>query len=301
MKKFLLLFAVLVLIAGIAATQNKFIIAGYVTNDSTGAPINNHMVYIMTDSSQTNFNYYASVTSDITGLYYDSIPIPDGQVIPFIVSTYDCNQQFHQQTVYSGNGSTLAIVNFSICEGAAPPLCTAYFFSSNDSNYYANQVEFFDYSTPAGQISSWLWCFSDPLSGTSNYSTLQNPTHYFFPGTYNVCLTIATSFGCSSIYCHSVIITGTSSGCQAAFTIVPDSVPNTLTYNFYDQSTGNPSSWIWSFGDGTTSTLQNPVHSYNAYGIYFVSLDITGDSCQSTATDTLVINGNPVNCSNWFT
>ena len=42
--------------------------------------------------------------------------------------------------------------------------------------------------------------------------------------------------------------------------------------HFYDLSTNNPTSWSWNFGDGGTSTIQNPVYKYNSAGIYNVSL-----------------------------
>jgi PKD repeat protein len=46
--------------------------------------------------------------------------------------------------------------------------------------------------------------------------------------------------------------------------------------NFTDQSDGNILTWLWSFGDGTTSTLQNPSHTYNTPGTYTVSLSVSG-------------------------
>lgn len=44
---------------------------------------------------------------------------------------------------------------------------------------------------------------------------------------------------------------------------------------FYDQSINNPGSWIWDFGDGNTSNLQNPTHIYRTAGAYTVSLSVT--------------------------
>ncbi|OGP72780.1 MAG: hypothetical protein A2V86_08735 [Deltaproteobacteria bacterium RBG_16_49_23] len=45
-----------------------------------------------------------------------------------------------------------------------------------------------------------------------------------------------------------------------------------LTVNFTDLSTYNPTSWTWNFGDGATSTLRNPSHTYRSPGVYTVSL-----------------------------
>ncbi|MBP8040903.1 MAG: M4 family metallopeptidase [Bacteroidales bacterium] len=47
------------------------------------------------------------------------------------------------------------------------------------------------------------------------------------------------------------------------------------TINFTDQSTNTPTSWLWNFGDGQTSTIQNPTHTYTANGIYTVKLKAT--------------------------
>jgi uncharacterized protein (TIGR02145 family) len=45
-----------------------------------------------------------------------------------------------------------------------------------------------------------------------------------------------------------------------------------LTVQFTDQSTKDPTSWLWDFGDGSTSDAQNPNHVYNEVGLYSVSL-----------------------------
>ena len=65
---------------------------------------------------------------------------------------------------------------------------------------------------------------------------------------------------------------------------------------FSDQSTGyNIVQWAWGFGDGTTSTEQNPVHTYNAVGPYTVTLTVTdGDDVYTTDTKVLTIVEVPV-------
>ena len=50
-----------------------------------------------------------------------------------------------------------------------------------------------------------------------------------------------------------------------------------LTVQFNDQSSGEPTSWLWNFGDGNSSTEQNPTHTYNAPGTFTVSLTVTKD------------------------
>ena len=58
----------------------------------------------------------------------------------------------------------------------------------------------------------------------------------------------------------------------AAFSVYPTSGNPPLTYSFTDSSTGSPISWLWDFGDGYTSTEQNPTHTYSEPGNYAVNL-----------------------------
>lgn len=48
-----------------------------------------------------------------------------------------------------------------------------------------------------------------------------------------------------------------------------------LTVHFYDRSSGDVDEWLWDFGDGGTSGVQNPVHTYTQPGIYDVGLTVT--------------------------
>ncbi|HRY31714.1 MAG TPA: PKD domain-containing protein [Bacteroidales bacterium] len=92
------------------------------------------------------------------------------------------------------------------------------------------------------------------------------------------------------------ICTGSSNPCQVSFYAIPDSTMTNLTFQFQDASQGNPFSWLWDFGDGTTSTLQNPLHTYAQAGYYYVCLTITGTNCTSTSCDTVVAGFPPMPC-----
>ena len=61
----------------------------------------------------------------------------------------------------------------------------------------------------------------------------------------------------------------------ANFTGSPLSGEAPLSVSFTDTSTGSPTEWLWSFGDGKLSTAQNPVHVYEAPGSYDVNLKAT--------------------------
>jgi PKD repeat protein len=58
---------------------------------------------------------------------------------------------------------------------------------------------------------------------------------------------------------------------------------------FTDTSTGTPTSWTWNFGDGTTSTLQNPLHTYNTIGSYNVSVTVHNSIGTSMSTQPTTI------------
>jgi PKD repeat protein len=68
-----------------------------------------------------------------------------------------------------------------------------------------------------------------------------------------------------------------------------------LPVSFTDTSTGGPTSWLWDFGDGTTSTQQSPSHTYATPGSYTVSLRATNalGSTTSTAADPIDVTPEP--------
>lgn len=69
----------------------------------------------------------------------------------------------------------------------------------------------------------------------------------------------------------------------AGFTINPSMGPAGEPVQFNDTSTGNPVSWYWNFGDGGSSSLQNPRHTYSYLGVYSVSLKVTNAAGSNTS------------------
>lgn len=72
----------------------------------------------------------------------------------------------------------------------------------------------------------------------------------------------------------------------AAFTHTTPVTAN-IPVQFTDQSTNGPASWDWDFGDGGTSTDQNPLHTYTAAGTYTTTLTAT-NPCGSTAASIVI-------------
>ena len=148
-------------------------------------------------------------------------------------------------------------------------------------------VEFQDLST--GSPQTWLWDF-----GNGNTSTLQNPTTFFTEeGIYDISLTVSDSFSTNSltfvefieVYKEPVAIISvdTNSGC------IPFDI------SFVDQSISSNSilSWFWDFGDGSTSSQQNPIYGYSSSGNFTVSLLITdSNNCQNLTSSIDLIESN---------
>ncbi|MDQ1276854.1 MAG: PGF-pre-PGF protein [Euryarchaeota archaeon] len=86
------------------------------------------------------------------------------------------------------------------------------------------------------------------------------------------------------IYLYNLSDTSTSDNIIAKFTSNVTLGFAPLTVSFKDISTGSPTSWLWDFGDGTTSTAQNPEHTYNDMGGYTVNLTVNNSISSSTTS-----------------
>ncbi|MDP3565265.1 MAG: PKD domain-containing protein, partial [Methanoregula sp.] len=75
---------------------------------------------------------------------------------------------------------------------------------------------------------------------------------------------------------HNIVLTPAAVAPQAwRPDISPDSGKVPLTVSFTDLSKGSPTTWLWQFGDGGTSTVQNPTHTYTVAGSYNITLTVT--------------------------
>ncbi len=80
----------------------------------------------------------------------------------------------------------------------------------------------------------------------------------------------------------------------ANFVGSPTSGTAPLTVTFMDNSDNTPTSWRWYFGDGNSSTLPNPIHTYSSVGNYTVSLTATNAAGSNTLTRTEYISVNSI-------
>ncbi|MBT3207862.1 MAG: PKD domain-containing protein [Bacteroidetes bacterium] len=145
----------------------------------------------------------------------------------------------------------------------------------------------FSFSTNSN-IVSWFWDFGD-----GNNSTLQNPLHvYLQDGTYSVTLTVTNSFGCLDIVTSSVIVFAEPFADFYGDTICFGNETHFTDLSFGASTGGTVSltTWFWDFGDGTTSNLSNPVHTFSNAGIHAVSLTTTNSNgCSSSIVQDVLV------------
>jgi PKD repeat protein len=169
--------------------------------------------------------------------------------------------------------------NITVTLAATPPV--ADFSGTPTSGSTPLVVSFTDEST--GSRSSWLWNFGD-----GNTSTAQSPSHtYSAAGSYDVTLTATNAEGSDTLG-RTGYITVTMPPLPvppvAAFSSAPTSGNAPLPVSFTDQSTGSPTTWSWDFGDGNSSTAQNPTHTYGTPGTYSVVLTVSNPQGSDSLT-----------------
>jgi len=125
------------------------------------------------------------------------------------------------------------------------------------------------------------WSFGD-----GNTSTEQNPVHtYSKAGKYTVKLKVMNAKGSNKISKSNYIyVNNFLKPPTAIFSGSPTYGNAPLTVIFTDKITNSPTSWKWTFGDESSSTEQNPVHTYSKKGKYTVKLKVKNTVGSSTKT-----------------
>ena len=184
-------------------------------------------------------------------------------------------------TVANASGQTSTKRQF-VTVTAGDPLIASFTFTASGL-----KVLFADASI--GTPTSWVWHFGDG----SGPVTTRNPSHtYAAAGTYTVSLSITNAFGVTANTSQFVTVSlGSPPVADFSFQ------SSALNVAFADQSTGDPTSWKWDFGDGTTgasTTMQNPRHAYATAGTYSVTLTATNAAGSSSKTKLVTVSqGDP--------
>jgi PKD repeat protein len=230
----------------------------------------------------------------------NSVSFPTGRGTPVIVdadSPYIHNVSSTKQNVNGATGIAILAINGSTgyywhhYEALGPPPPpeppVANFSGSPTTGTAPLTVAFTDNST--GAPTTWAWTFGD-----GGASTTRNPSHvYVAAGTYSVTLTATNALGSDTVTKTNYITVSPPQPPVAAFNGSPVTGITPLTVAFTDNSTGAPTSWAWTFGDGGTSTAQNPSHVYTIAGTYSVTLTATNAVGSDTITKAAYITVTP--------
>lgn len=278
-----------------AFAQTPVIVQGNVTNSTTNQPVPNVAVIIQ----EAGGSYVDTVITDNNGNYVDTTTVITTQA-GFMASITDCRGNTITSRGFSNPLLRTVVIDFDYCF-TNTPICQATFTYTSPSQQV---VVFRGAGTGGAGFFSYSWDFGDGMTGTG-----MTPAHtYANPGTYTVCLVIMDPTGCTDTTCQSVVVQGSTGGnCNANFTT--RSITNRNTVNFADLSTpqgGAPgSTWQWDFGDGNSSTQQNPQHTYSRAGMYRVCLiyNVTtlAGACSDTFCTVVNVNANtPSACQAGF-
>ena len=109
------------------------------------------------------------------------------------------------------------------------------------------------------------------------------------------CVTVTDGNGCNIAACATITTDSTTTNAPLAqFSMSPSTGCGPLNVAFVDASSNSPTSWSWDFGDGTTSTLQNPTHIYSVAGTYSIVMIASNSAGSSTATGSVSVMDSPI-------
>ncbi len=290
------------------------------TNGSYGNQLSYHWIFGdgATSNAQAPTHIYTTAgIFDVTLIVTDSLGCTDTLVKPAYITTVDLvagyvappptigcaplTTQFNDGTIGTtswlwdfGDGTTSTLQNpshtyttpgiytVSLTSTGAGGACTQVINNFSTFDVRGGYAGFIHFDSPCPpyvttftdtslNAVSWLWNFGDGTTSTS-----QNPNHnYTDPGYYSVSLTITTADGCTYTTQQNNIYFAPFG---ANFYGINQGTTFPMDVDFFANSVG-ATGWLWNFGDSTTSTLQNPVHTYPVFGNYAVTLQITNDVC----------------------
>ncbi|MEL4304390.1 PKD domain-containing protein [Methanococcoides sp. LMO-2] len=188
-----------------------------------------------------------------------------------IIHTYDEVDLYSVNLTVSNVNGTASEVKVNYINVTPVPILPVADFSTNvTEGYVPLTVSFSDLSSDA---TSWSWDIDN--DGTEDYSTQDIVHTYDEVGLYSVNLTVSNINGTDSeLKVNYINVTAAPIIPVADFAAAPRSGDYPLEVQFTDLSI-NAANWSWNFGDGNTSTLQNPIHTYISEGTYNVSLNVS--------------------------
>ncbi len=246
-----------------------------VVTDSIGCSRYSDTIYIDFDLYSVNF----SLGNDTSLCAMNSIGlfIGDSLTVSYLWSTGSSNSTIQVDTsgpywlrgVNNAGCEARDTINVTI-SGQAPVVSfVADTVCLGDTTFFIDQSS----TIPPSTVISWQWDFGD-----GNQSIQQNPGHVFQnSGIQIVNLLVSSDSGCVGETTDTVLVNPVP---EVGLQIDPGNVVcSFLPVSFIDMSsisgTGSINSWIWRFGNGDSSLIQNPIYNYPTAGIFNASLTVT--------------------------
>jgi len=198
--------------------------------------------------------------------------------------TYTKAGSFRVKLTVSGPGGNTTLSKPGYISVFDPQLIPQPDFSADPVSGYAPlEVEFTNLTI--GDFESLLWDFGDGITSTDI-----NPNHeYQSIGLFSVSLTAYNSHGYDTETKFDYIEVLESEEVTAAFEVSGNYGCSPFTVTFTNQSAGTINSYLWDFGDGETSTEENPVHTFIGAIEYTVLLTATGPINTDTAEQIITV------------
>jgi len=228
-------------------------------------------------------NYGTVFRISASGTYttlYRFVGSPNDGANPYAGLVQGMDGNFYGTTEAGGTNNGGTVFKLSVVPLNAPPSAS---FSGNPTNGAAPlAVTFTDTST--GSITNRFWSFGD--GGTTNTTATSVPYVYQSAGSNSVTLIVSGPGGSSTNAKPNYIVVGSAAPPPpvASFTASPTNGAAPLSVSFTDHSSGSVTGWAWAFGDGNTSTSQNPSDIYTNPGTYTVQEIVSGAGGSSTDT-----------------
>jgi len=299
---------------------------GHVTLNASGGTIyhwwplkglNDSTIYNPIASPDTTTMYYVKVTNSTGCSAIDSVKVTVGNLVAnagndaTICPGDSANLQASGGTNYSWSPTT-GLNNPNISNPkASPAVTTAYIVTVSDGvlcsatdtvTVYVHSVAVYvgknDTICPKSSIQlnasdsigySYMWTPSTNLSSTTIYNPIASPA-----STTTYIVTVKNGNGCTASNAITIYVIQSVHAAFSSDTAI--CLNDTIMFTDHSTSTsGNLISWAWTFGDGTSASLQNPVHTYNSPGQYTVTIKVTNAAgCKDSIMHTVIVNNVPV-------
>ncbi|MFC2114064.1 pectinesterase family protein [Bacteroidota bacterium] len=209
-----------------------------------------------------------------------------------ILPTGNLTSQIKLQIVAKDTASLCELIMDTILTIDIAPMPTAGFsLSPTSSCLSGNNFTFTNTSSVSSGTLNYLWTFGD-----STTSSQAHPVHqYTYADSFEIKLVTSTEYGCQDSSVNSVVVHAQPS---AGFTL-SDSIQcfdrNAFAFNNTSGISSGTLYYYWNFGDGSTSSLQSPVHSYTYADTFLVELIVTSDKgCKDSVTKVTYLQVNPM-------